>query len=161
MDLSKRIHDLIDGSINELGYEIVRVKVFGNENVVLQVMAEPKNGDRMTAENCSTISRAISALLDVEDPIRGTYNLEVSSPGLDRPLTRLKDFERFKGKKAKIETDQIQSGRRRFKGSLLGVDGKNIKILVDTKEVKVAFSNIRNAKLLMTNELIETAEDNR
>ena len=73
----------------------------------------------------------------------------------------MKDFERFKGKKAKIETDQIQSGRRRFKGSLLGVDGKNIKILVDTKEVKVAFSNIRNAKLLMTNELIETAEDNR
>jgi ribosome maturation factor RimP len=160
MDLSERIHNLIKVSVEELGFDIVRVKIMGKEQVVLQIMAEPKDGEKMTAENCGTISRAVSALLEVDDPIRGAYTLEVSSPGLDRPLTRLEDFERFQGLEAKIEINQAQDGRQRFKGRLLGVEGDSVKFFMDGAEIKISYSNIRLAKLLMTDKLIAAVEDN-
>ena len=160
MDLSERIHNLIKVSVDELGYDIVRVKILGKEQVVLQIMAEPKDGHRMTAENCGTLSRAVSALLEVDDPIQGAYTLEVSSPGLDRPLTKLRDFDRFQGLGAKVETNHNLEGRHRFKGQLLGVEGDVVKILVDGAEMKILHSDIRNAKLLMTDELIAAMEDN-
>ena len=160
MDLSERIHNLIEVSVDELGYDIVRVKIMGKEQVVLQIMAEPKNGLRMTAENCGTISRAVSALLEAEDPIRGAYTLEVSSPGLDRPLTKLGDYDRFQGFGAKIEINRNHEGQCRFKGQLLGVEGNAVKILVDGAEMKISFSDIRKAKLLMTDEVIAVMEDN-
>lgn len=160
MDLSERIHNLVKVSVDELGYDIVRVKIMGKEQVVLQIMAEPKDGYRMTAEDCGAISRAVSALLEADDPIRGAYTLEVSSPGLDRPLTKLGDFERFQGLGAKIEINRNQDGQYRFKGRLLGVEGDAVKIFVDGSEMKISYSDIRKAKLLMTNELIPAMEDN-
>jgi ribosome maturation factor RimP len=160
MNLSERIHNLIKGSIEELGYNIVRVQIMGKEQMVIQVMAEPKDGQGMSVENCSTISRAISTLLEVDDPINGTYTLEVSSPGLDRPLTQLEDFERFQGFEAKIEINQTLDSRHRFKGYLLGIEGSTVKIFVDGAEMKIPYSDIYKAKLLMTDELIAAAEDN-
>ena len=160
MDLSERIHNLIKASVQELGYNIVRVQIMGKEQIVLQIMAEPMESRSMTAENCSTISRAVSALLEVDDPIRGAYTLEVSSPGLDRPLTQFGDFERFQGHEVKIEINQTRDSQYRFRGHLLGVEGDTVKILVDGIEMKILYMDIRKAKLLMTDELISAMEDN-
>jgi ribosome maturation factor RimP len=160
MDLSERIQGLIEPSVDDLGYDIVRVLIMGKDQVVVQIMAEHKDGQGMTADNCATISRAVSALLEVDDPIQGAYTLEVSSPGLDRPLVRLGDFERFQGLEAKIEINRPLDGRRRFRGQLLGVDGDTVKILVDGVEVDLSHPDIHKAKLLMTDELIAASEDN-
>ena len=151
---------MIEASVEDLGYNIVRVQIMGKDQVVLQIMAEHANGQGMTADNCATISRAVSALLEVDDPIKGAYTLEVSSPGLDRPLVRLGDFERFQGLEAKIEINQPQDGRRRFRGRLLGVEGDTVRILVDGVEVDLSHPDIHKAKLLMTDELIAASEDN-
>ena len=160
MDLSERIHKLIEASAEGLGYDVVRVQIMGKEQIVIQIMAEPKNGQEMSVEDCSTLSRVISTLLEVDDPISGAYTLEVSSPGLDRPLTRLGDFKRFQGFEAKIEIIQTLGTRHRFKGHLLGVEDDKVRILVDGAEMKILYSDIRKAKLLMTDELIAVAEDN-
>ncbi len=160
MDLSERIQGLIEPSVDDLGYDIVRVLIMGKDQVVVQIMAEHKDGQGMTADNCATISRAVSALLEVDDPIQGAYTLEVSSPGLDRPLVRLGDFERFQGLEAKIEINRPLDGRRRFRGQLLGVDGDTVKILVDGVEVDLSHPDIHKATLLMTDELIAASEDN-
>ena len=108
----------------------------------------------MTVEDCATISRDVSAVLDVEDPIKGAYNLEVSSPGLDRPLVRQKDFERFVGFEAKIETHELLNGRRYFRGRLLGLAGDKVRIALDDGEWQVPFPGIRSAKLVMNDELL-------
>src|ERR1700733_12733059 len=106
MDLEHRIAEMIEPSLDGMGYELVRVLMQGRQNPVLQVMAERKDGAGMTVEDCADISRQISALLDVDDPIAGAYSLEVSSPGIDRPLTRPKDFEAYAGFEAKLETNE-------------------------------------------------------
>ena len=160
MDLSERIQDLIEPTVDDLGFDVVRVQIMGKDQVVLQIMVEHKDDQGMTAENCATVSRAVSALLEVDDPICGAYTLEVSSPGLDRPLVRLGDFERFQGLEAKIEIKQPMDGRRRFKGRLLGVDGDTVKILVDGVEVDMSYPDIHKAKLLMTDELIAASKEN-
>jgi len=161
MELSNRVQHLIEPSIEDLGFDIVRVQITGKEKLLMQVMVEHKDGQGMTVEDCATVSRAISALLDVEDPVKGTYTLEVSSPGLDRPLTRLNDFDRFQGFDAKIETNRPLDGRRRFKGRLLGVDGESVRILVDDQEMKLPHPEIHRAKLLLTDDLIAAAEGNK
>ena len=164
MDLSERVQNLIEPSVEDLGFEIVRVQIMGRDQVVLQIMVEPKDGaggnQGMTADNCATISRAVSALLEVDDPISSAYTLEVSSPGLDRPLVRLKDFDRFQGLEAKIEVNRPRDGQRRFRGRLLGVDGDTVRILVDGVEVDLSHPDIYKAKLLMTDKLIAASEDN-
>lgn len=122
-------------------------------------MAERADGAPMTVDDCADISHAVSALMDVEDPIAGPYTLEVSSPGIDRPLTRLKDFERFAGFEAKLESRLAVDGRKRFKGLLRGVEAGEI--LLDTEQgpARVPFDNVLRAKLVLTDELIRASAD--
>jgi len=159
VDLAERVEQLIAPTVEGLGFEIVRIQISGKHDLCLQVMAEPRDGKTMTVDDCANISRAVSAVLDVEDPIDGTYTLEVSSPGLDRPLVKLRDFERFAGFEAKVEAFQPIGDRRRFRGRLAGVDNGNVKIIVDDGQEKtIAFDNIQKAKLVLTDELIAAAE---
>ena len=158
MDATGRIEQIITPSVEALGYEIVRVLLLGGQRPTLQIMAERIDGAPMTVEDCADISRSVSALLDVEDPIAGAYTLEVSSPGLDRPLTRLKDFERFAGFTAKLETRLAIDGRKRFKGTLKGVEGEEIILDADSGPARVAFDNVLRAKLVITDELLRAAD---
>lgn len=154
-----RIEDDIVSMLEAMGFDLVRLLLIGSQNPRLQLMAEPSNGDLMTVEHCEEISRALSALLDVEDPITEAFTLEVSSAGVDRPLTRLVDFERFKGFKAKVETRFLVEGRRRFSGTLGGVeDGDKVRIATEEGEALVSFSDMAKAKLIATDELFEAAK---
>ncbi|WP_322097163.1 ribosome maturation factor RimP [Pelagibius sp. Alg239-R121] len=157
--LAARVEELIAPMIESMDYDIVRVRLGGDRRIVLQIMAERVDGAAMTVEDCADISRASAAILDVEDPISGAYELEVSSPGLDRPLTRLADFDRFAGFEAKVETSMLRDGRRRFSGRLLGVDGENVKLTVDGEEVVLPFDDIAKAKLVLTDELIAAHQE--
>jgi len=154
-----RIENDIVSMLEVMGFDLVRLLLIGSQNPRLQLMAEPSNGDLMTVEHCEEISRALSALLDVEDPISESFTLEVSSAGVDRPLTRLSDFERFKGFKAKVETRFLVEGRRRFSGTLGGVEeGDKVRIATDEGEALVSFSDMAKAKLIATDELFEAAK---
>lgn len=137
-----------------MGYEIVRVLLSGDRRAKLQLMIERTDGVGITVDDCAAASRATEAILDVEDPIAGTYVLEVSSPGLDRPLTRVADFERFAGFDAKIETRMPVEGRRRFRGRLLGLEGRNVRLATDLGEVALEFDQLAKAKLLPTEEMM-------
>ncbi len=157
-----KIENLIEPVINDLGYELVRVRILSVSGAkTLQIMAERPDGS-MGVDGCAEISRALSALLDVEDPINGEYNLEVSSPGISRPLVRLKDFERFKGELAKVELTELVDGRRRFKGILDGIEEENVLICEsgdkneDDEEMvwSVPFHLIGDAHLIVTDELL-------
>ncbi|HVM83546.1 MAG TPA: ribosome maturation factor RimP [Candidatus Binatia bacterium] len=154
MALSQVIERIITPTVEGMGYELVRLTVSGGQRKTLQVMAEPKDGRNMSLEDCSHLSRAISAVLDVEDPIEGAYSLEVSSPGIDRPLTRAKDYERFAGFEAKLETRAPIEGRKRFKGRLLGLDGQTVKMEVEGAPVALPLEEIDKAKLVLTDDLI-------
>lgn len=125
-----KIRHIIEAAIEELGFLLVRVLYSGGAGRnQLQIMAEPREDREMTVEDCQAISRHVSALLDVEDPISDAYTLEVSSPGIDRPLTRLADYERFQGELAKITLCLMQDGRRRFNGRLGGVSETGLVVL--------------------------------
>ncbi len=155
MDLQSRLEALITPSLDAMGYELVRVQLQGKQRLTLQIMADRKDGVAMAVEDCADISRSLSALLDVEDPISGAYTLEVSSPGIDRPLTRAKDFGRWAGFEAKLETVQPIEGRKRFRGRLLGLDDAgNVRLAVETGEVAIPFAEVRGAKLVLTDDLI-------
>ena len=154
MHLEQRIEEIIEPAVQDLGFEIVRVQLSGNNNPRLQVMAEPIVGDIMTVDHCATISRTISAILDVDDPIETAYTLEVSSPGLDRPLVKLKDFERFSGLDVRLDICEAVDGRKRFRGRLRGVEGKDIMIEVDGNVMSVSYSSVSRAKLLVANEIL-------
>ncbi|WP_169566853.1 ribosome maturation factor RimP [Sneathiella limimaris] len=158
MDPTSKIAELIEPTIADLGYELIRVSYTGGESPVLQIMAEQSDGT-MTIEGCEEISHAVSALLDVEDPISDAYNLEVSSPGIDRPLTRLKDFENWSGFEAKVELQEAVDGQRRYRGKLLGVKDGNI-LIADTAGNKweLPFADLRKAKLVLTDELIAATQ---
>ena len=153
--LAERIAKLIAPTIEALGFELVRVQLSGSQRPTLQVMAEPANGRVMSVDDCAAVSRAISALLDVEDPIASAYSLEVSSPGIDRPLTRTKDYERFLGHEAKIETNAPIDGRKRFKGAIRSVDAKAVALEVEGAEIRIPFAAIHKAKLVLTDALIK------
>ena len=157
MDASKRIEDMITAPLENLGYEVVRVQISGSQRQTLQVMAERLDGKPIVVEDCAMISRTLSALFDVEDPISGAYTLEVSSPGLDRPLTRPKDFARFAGLEARIELRRLIDGRRRFRGKLAGLDNDTVRIDVDGTVVELPFAEIDRAKLILTDELLALA----
>ncbi len=141
-----------------MGFELVRVMVTGDRRPTLQIMAEPADRGTMTVEHCAEISRAVSAILDVEDPIAKAYRLEVSSPGIDRPLTRPADFERFAGFEARIEADQAIDGRRRFRGRLLGVQGDDVLLALPEGDLAIPLAVIRKAKLVLTDALLAAAE---
>ena len=148
------IESLLGPSLEAMGFEIVRVRLSGNRNPVLQIMAERQGYGGMGIDDCAAVSRAASAILDVEDPILGSFTLEVSSPGIDRPLTRLRDFERFAGHDARIETALTIDGRKRFTGRILGVTGEDVILATSEGELAVAFTGIAKAKLILTNELV-------
>lgn len=141
-----------------MGYEIVRVRLSGGQRQTLQVMAERRDGQAMSVDDCVGLSRAISAFLDVEDPLPGSYLLEVSSPGLDRPLVRRQHFERFVGHEARIELTRPLEGRRRFRGRLIGVEGEDVRVVVEGQEVKLPLEAISSAKLVLTDDLLAAAQ---
>ena len=151
--IDRRMAEIITPVIEDLGYELVRVRLMSGKNTILQIMADKPEGG-IEVDDCAKISTAVGATLDVEDPIVDEYALEVSSPGIDRPLTRLKDFENFEGYEAKIETAELIDGRRRFKGQLAGIDGSDVLINVEEGTIGLQFDWLSDAKLVLTDELI-------
>ena len=151
--IDQRLAGIITPVIEDLGFELVRVRLLSGKTTTLQIMAERPTGG-IEVDQCAEISTAIGATLDVEDPIIDEYTLEVSSPGIDRPLTRLKDFATFEGYEAKIETTELIDGRRRFKGQLAGVEGNDVLINIEEGTVGLNFDWLSDAKLVLTDELI-------
>lgn len=158
MEQTHRVEELIAPSLEALGFELVRVRYGGPGRPTLQIMIERRDRAALTVDQCAAASKTISALLDVEDPIGGAYNLEVSSPGLDRPLTRIGDFERFAGFEAKIEVTAPIDGHKRIRGQVLGVENGNVRISRDDGCTIVPFDTIKKAKLILTDGLISAAE---
>jgi ribosome maturation factor RimP len=159
-----RLLELLEPVAEAAGYEIVRLRLMGGEKQRrLQIMAERAIDGDMMVEDCAKLSRAISEVMDAADPIAGEYVLEVSSPGVDRPLTRLKDFATFEGYEARLELDRMAEGRKRFRGVLAGVDGDNVAIDLEGEEhtALIPFSWITEAKLVLTDELMKRGAEVR
>lgn len=160
--LPARVAAIAEPVIEQLGYRLVRVRVSGAEGCTVQIMAERPDGT-MTVEDCEAVSRALSPVLDVADPIDRTYRLEVSSPGIDRPLVRKSDFERYVGHLAKIETTIPFEGRKRFRGMLAGTEGDSVRIRRDdaadgeAAEVLLPIEEMSEAKLILTDDLVTEA----
>jgi ribosome maturation factor RimP len=153
----RRLMKIAEPVIQDLGFELVCVKMISEERgQTVQIMAEDPATKRLGVDDASKISRALSATFDVEDPISAAYRLEVSSPGIDRPLTRLEDFVTYDGMDVKLETDlPAENGQRRYRGHIAGVEGDIITLKVDTGEAKIEFANLVKAKLVLTDELIK------
>ncbi|MHA6347267.1 ribosome maturation factor RimP [Roseivivax sp. CAU 1761] len=151
--LDRRIAEIVRPVIEDMGFELVRLRLQGGKTPLLQIMAERPEGG-IEVDECAQISTALSAVLDVEDPIVDTYTLEVGSPGIDRPLTRLKDFDTFEGYEAKLETHDLIDGRKRFKGVLAGIEGEEVLINVEEGTIGLQFDWLADAKLVLTDELI-------
>ncbi len=151
--IDRRIAEIIQPLIEGMGFELVRVRLMSGKSTTLQVMVQRPDG-QIEVDECGEISTAISALMDVEDPILDAYTLEVSSPGIDRPLTRLKDFEQWDGYVAKIETDEMIDGRRRFKGVLAGIQDDEVLIEIEEGTIGLKFEWLSDAKLVLTDDLI-------
>ena len=154
--LEGRVAGLVAPALAGMGYELVRVAILGREHPTVQIMADRADGSLIGVADCEAISHAVGAVLDVDDPIPGAWTLEVSSAGIDRPLTRIKDWNRFAGHAARVETFFPQNGRRRFAGVVLGADEASARIrLDDGQEVAIRHADIRRAKLVLTDALIE------
>ena len=155
--MDRRLAEIITPVLEDMGFELVRVRLMGGKTATLQIMAE-RPGGGIEVDDCAEISNAVSAVLDVEDPIEDAYALEVSSPGIDRPLTRLKDFDTWESYVAKLETDELIDGRKRFKGVLQGTEGDEVlvEIEVDGAPVTIGlkFDWLSEAKLILTDDLI-------
>ncbi len=157
-----RIAAIIEPEIEDLGYRLVRVKLSAINGSTLQIMAERPDGT-MNVSDCENVSRAISPILDIEDPIDRAYHLEVSSPGIDRPLVRVSDFSTWVGHVVKLETRQMINGRKRYKGVILSVDGEDVKFRREAPgpdedpEFIIPVNEIKDAKLVLTDDLIEEA----
>jgi ribosome maturation factor RimP len=153
--VEERVIALIEPTAAGLGYRIVRVRLSGNRRKRLQIMAERASDGQMGIDDCTKLSRALAPVFDLEDPIPGgEYDLEVSSPGIDRPLMRIEDFERFIGFDAKCETAAMLNGQRRFKGVIKAVDGDEITLATEHGEAKLKFSALSDARLVLTDKLI-------
>ena len=152
--MDKRLAEILSPVIADMGFELVRIRLMGGNTPTLQIMAERPDGT-IEVDDCAEISNAVSATLDVEDPITDAYTLEVSSPGVDRPLTRLKDFDTFEGYEAKVETADQIDGRKRFRGVLAGTDGDEVLINLDEGTVGLRFDWLADAKLILTDDLIK------
>jgi ribosome maturation factor RimP len=155
--IDRRLADIVTPAIEGLGFELVRIRLMGGKTRTLQIMADRPEGG-IVVEDCARISTAVSAILDVEDPVEDNYILEVSSPGIDRPLTRLKDFDVWQGYEARIETSELIDGRRRFKGTLVGTEGDEVLIEIEEAGAPVTiglkFDWLSDAKLVLTDDLI-------
>lgn len=158
-----RLLEMLDPVAETAGYGIVRLRLMGgSESRRLQIMAERPDGD-MDIDDCAKLSRAISEVMDAADPIAGEYTLEVSSPGVDRPLTRAKDFETYEGYEARLELDRLAEGRKRFRGVLAGLDGDNVAIDLEgeAETTLIPFAWIVEAKLVLTDDLMKRGADSR
>jgi ribosome maturation factor RimP len=161
--LEARIAHIVEPVVEGLGYRLVRVKLSAMNGATLQIMAEKPDGS-MTVEDCEILSRDLSPALDVEDPIDRAYNLEVSSPGIDRPLVRRSDFTRWAGHEAKIELVRLLDGRKRFRGHLVGVDGDDVVIELNRdgaapERVLLPIADLAEARLVLTDDLIRESLD--
>ena len=158
--LEHKLTTLLSPSLEGMGYRIVRIRLFDNQSRrTLQIMADRLDGRNITVDDCAKISYQVSALLDVEDPIAGAYHLEVSSPGIDRPLVCREDFEAYTGHEAKLETVLPIEGRRRFRGTLQAMEGDTLILDVDGQHHRLALENIGQAKLVLTDALIKEYQD--
>ncbi|ESW61352.1 MAG: ribosome maturation protein RimP [Rhodobacter sp. CACIA14H1] len=155
--IDRRLAAIVGPVIEGLGFELVRIRLMGGKTRILQIMADRPEGG-IEVDDCAAISTAVSAVLDVEDPIEDNYTLEVSSPGIDRPLTRLKDFDMWVDYEARIETTELIDGRRRFKGILQGTEGDEVLIEIEeggeTVTIGLKFDWLSDAKLILTDDLI-------
>ena len=155
--MDRRLAEIVTPAIEGLGFELVRIRLMSGKTPILQIMADRPEGG-IVVDDCARISTAVSVILDVEDPIVENYTLEVSSPGIDRPLTRLKDFDMWADYEARIETTELIDGRRRFKGFLRGIEGDEVLIEIEEAGAPVTiglqFEWLSDAKLLLTDELI-------
>ncbi|HVZ28533.1 MAG TPA: ribosome maturation factor RimP [Rhizomicrobium sp.] len=149
-----RLEPIFEPVIEHAGFRLVRLRLMGGAAQTLQVMAERPDGS-MDVEGCAELSRALLDFIESHEPIEGEYELEVSSPGIDRPLTRLQDFARWSGHEAKIELDGLYEGRKRWRGLVLGLDGADVVIRADGKDIRFPFRSVVNAKLVLTDKLIQ------
>lgn len=159
--IDRRLAEIVRPTIEGMGYELVRLRLMGGPRKTLQIMAD-RPGGGIEVEDCARISTAVGAVLDVEDPLEEAYTLEVSSPGIDRPLTRLKDFGDWEGFEARLETSELIDGRRRFRGVLAGTEGDEVLIVIEGPEgepvtIGLRFDWLSDAKLVLTDELIREA----
>ncbi len=160
--LEGRVAHAIAPALLDMGFELVRVAILGREHPTVQIMADRADGSLITVEDCEAISHAIGAILDVEDPIPGNWTLEVSSAGIDRPLTRVRDWNRFAGHLAKAELNMPLAGRKRFSGIVLGADREHGRLrLDDGSEVALPLADLRHARLVLTDALIEASSPQR
>lgn len=150
---ASHLEPIFEPVIEKAGFRLVRLRLMGGASKTLQVMAERPDGG-MDVEDCAVLSHALLDFIEAEDPIEGDYELEVSSPGIDRPLTRLMDFVRWSGHEAKIELHASVAGRKRFRGILLGLDGQDVAIRADGTDIKFPFGAVANAKLVLTDKLM-------
>jgi len=154
---TRPITTMIAPSLEAMGYRLVRVAFTGGRRPTLQIMAERRDEAAMSVDDCADISRTVSALLDVADPIPVAYALEVSSPGIDRPLIERDDFARYAGYEAKIEMANLIDGRKRFRGRLLGVADDAVRVALADREVALPLTDVVRAKLVLTDELLAAA----
>lgn len=162
MDINHKIAELIAPVLENMGYDLVRVLLMGTTRQTLQIMAERKDNTAMAVEDCTAISRAISPILDVEDPIKGSYSLEISSPGVNRPLIKPEDYTRFIGLNAKIETSCLIDNRRRFNGIIKEFNKNNEVVLADEDAVfNIPYDSIKTAKLAIADEILKKAKKNK
>lgn len=156
--MDRRVAEIISPVLEDMGFELIRLRLMGGETPTLQIMAERPSGG-IEVDECAEISTAVSATLDVEDPITEAYHLEVSSPGIDRPLTRLKDFDAYEGYEVKLETAELIDGRRRWRGILAGVEDQDVLLNIEksgeTVTIGLNYDWLSDAKLVMTDELVK------
>ncbi len=158
--IDRRLADIIAPVIEGMGYELVRVRFMAGGKKTVQIMAE-RPGGGIQIDECAEISSAVSAVLDVEDPIQDAYTLEISSPGIDRPLTRLRDFGAFEGFEAKLETQEPIEGRKRFRGVLAGTEGDEVLINVDEGTIGLKLDWLVDARLVLTDGLMRESLNGR
>lgn len=156
--LADRLAALIEPSLTAMGYDLVRVQIDGKRQARVQIMAERHDGSGMGVEDCAALSRHISVILDVEDPIEGAYTLEVSSPGIDRPLMKPADYARFTGHVAKVELKAARENRRRFTGTIKGLEGEAVVLDTGEETVSLPLAEIERGKLVLTDALLKSAK---
>jgi ribosome maturation factor RimP len=158
VDRIRQVTELIEPTLRDMGFELVRVLMSGGQRPTLQIMVERGDYAPPTLDDCAEVSHAVSALLDVADPLPGAYRLEVTSPGIDRPLVRRADYERFAGFEARLETELPIDGRRRFRGRLLGVADDHVRLALPEGERSIPLNAIKKAKLVLTDDLLAAAQ---
>jgi len=160
-NMDERILAIVEPIADDMGYAVVRVRVMSGKRATVQIMAERKVGGGMGVDDCAKLSREVSTTLEVEDPLIEAYVLEVSSPGLERPLTSLEDFQTYAGYLARLELDRLVEGRKRFRGILAGISENNVEIDLDgeTETAEIPFPWISEAKLLVTDDMIKKGQE--